>query len=53
MLDIAAGECYTVHGCLPSRPDAVIDPWLASLWKNLLTLYPLSDGQTILDSDVL
>lgn len=34
-------------------PDAVIDPWLKSLWQKLLTLCPLPAGVEILNSDVL
>ncbi|XP_044295984.1 NADPH-dependent diflavin oxidoreductase 1 isoform X2 [Varanus komodoensis] len=34
-------------------PDAVIDPWLSSLWKKILDLYPLPSGLRILSPDII
>lgn len=33
--------------------DAVVDPWLESLWKTLLTSYPLPAGVSPLDVNSL
>ncbi|XP_030853099.1 NADPH-dependent diflavin oxidoreductase 1, partial [Strongylocentrotus purpuratus] len=33
-------------------PDAVIDPWLTSLWKEVLSLYPLPSGLEIIPAHV-
>lgn len=33
-------------------PDAVIYPWLTSLWTRLLSLYPLPTGKEIIPADV-
>ncbi|XP_039288461.1 NADPH-dependent diflavin oxidoreductase 1 isoform X2 [Nilaparvata lugens] len=33
--------------------DAVVDPWLESLWKSLLVLYPLPSGVQTLDSSII
>eukprot|EP00057_Strongylocentrotus_purpuratus_P030077 XP_780652.3 PREDICTED: NADPH-dependent diflavin oxidoreductase 1 [Strongylocentrotus purpuratus] len=33
-------------------PDAVIDPWLTSLWKEFLSLYPLPSGLEIIPAHV-
>lgn len=30
-------------------PDAVIDPWLKSLWEKILTKIPLPPGKNIMD----
>ncbi|KAF7240994.1 NADPH-dependent diflavin oxidoreductase 1 [Varanus komodoensis] len=35
------------------QPDAVIDPWLSSLWKKILDLYPLPSGLRILSPDII
>nr|XP_054769944.1 NADPH-dependent diflavin oxidoreductase 1-like [Lytechinus pictus] len=33
-------------------PDAVIDPWLDTLWKELLSFYPLPSGLEIIPANV-
>ncbi|XP_071115588.1 NADPH-dependent diflavin oxidoreductase 1-like [Haliotis cracherodii] len=33
-------------------PDAVIDPWLTSLWKKVLDLWPLPPGAEIISADI-
>ncbi|XP_061234000.1 NADPH-dependent diflavin oxidoreductase 1 [Neopsephotus bourkii] len=33
-------------------PDAVIDPWLVTLWDKILVLYPLPPGLEIISPDV-
>ncbi|XP_038063679.1 NADPH-dependent diflavin oxidoreductase 1-like isoform X2 [Patiria miniata] len=33
-------------------PDAVVDPWLVSLWDRVLSLYPLPPGLELISADV-
>ncbi|XP_063172464.1 NADPH-dependent diflavin oxidoreductase 1 isoform X2 [Candoia aspera] len=35
------------------KPDAVIDPWLLSLWEKILALYPLHSGLHVISPDIL
>ncbi|XP_025022878.1 NADPH-dependent diflavin oxidoreductase 1 isoform X3 [Python bivittatus] len=34
-------------------PDAVIDPWLLSLWEKILELYPLPSGLHVISPNIL
>ncbi|XP_058014928.1 NADPH-dependent diflavin oxidoreductase 1 isoform X5 [Ahaetulla prasina] len=34
-------------------PDAVIDPWLLSLWEKILALWPLPSGLHVISPDIL
>ena len=34
------------------RVDAVVDPWLTSLWQNILELYPLAPGKVVIPDTV-
>ena len=45
---------YWKSGLIVScSPDAVVDPWIQTLWDRVLAVHPIPPGMTIVSCDVM